>query len=87
MYMKVKDNLDFDEFLAEVGVAEMGIFSNQAEFDTIYQLCSTSSFFQQLFIWAPVLIRRFLHTDICLDIYPETLGVATIGCNLANSFC
>ena len=43
--MKVKDNLDFDEFLAEVGAAQMGIFSNQAEFDAIYQLCSMSSFF------------------------------------------
>ena len=39
--MKLKDNLDFDGFLAEVGVAQMGIFSNQA----IYQLWSTSSFF------------------------------------------
>ena len=42
--MKVKDNLDFDEFLAETMVAQMGIFSNQAEFDAIYQLCSKSSF-------------------------------------------
>ena len=44
-YMKVKDNLDFDDFLAEVGVAQMGFFSNQAEFDAIYQFCSMSSFF------------------------------------------
>ena len=43
--MKIKYKLDFDEFLAEVGVAQMGIFSNQAEFCAIYQLCSTSSFF------------------------------------------
>ena len=43
--MKVKDNLDFDEFLAKTIVAQMGIFSNQAEFDAIYQLCSKSSFF------------------------------------------
>ena len=41
-YMKVKGNLDFDEFLAEVGVAQMRIFLNQAEFDAIYQLCYTS---------------------------------------------
>ena len=40
--MKVKGNLDFDEFLAEVGVAQMRIFLNQAEFDAIYQLCYTS---------------------------------------------
>ena len=40
--MKVKD---FDEFLAELGVAQMGIFSNQVEFDAIDQLCSMSSFF------------------------------------------
>ena len=38
--MKVKNNLDFDEFLAEVGVGQMGIFSNWAAFDAIYQLCS-----------------------------------------------
>ena len=43
--MKVKDNLDFDAFLTETMVAQMGIFSNQAEFDAIYQLCSKSSFF------------------------------------------
>ena len=40
--MKVKDNLDFDEFHAEVGVAQIGIFSNQAKYDAIYQLCFTS---------------------------------------------
>ena len=33
------------KFLAEVGVAQIGIFSYQVEFDTIYQLCSKSSFF------------------------------------------
>ena len=38
-------SLDFDKFLVEVGIAQMGIFSNQAEFDVIYQLCSVSSFF------------------------------------------
>ena len=43
-FMKVKDNLDFDELLAETMVAQMGIFSNQAEFDAIYQLCSKRSF-------------------------------------------
>ena len=43
--MKVKDNLDFNEYLPELGVAQMGIFSIEAEFDAIYQLCSTSSFF------------------------------------------
>ena len=29
--MTVKDNLDFDEFIAEVGVAQMGIASNQTD--------------------------------------------------------
>ena len=43
--MEVKDNLNFDEFLVEVRVAQTGIFLNQAKFDAIYQLCSTSSFF------------------------------------------
>ena len=41
-FMKVKDNLDF----AEVGVAQIGIFSKQTEFDTIDQSCSISPFFQ-----------------------------------------
>ena len=36
--MKVKDNLDVNEFLTEVGVVQLGIFSNQTEFDAIYQL-------------------------------------------------
>ena len=33
---------------------------------------------QQLFIVAPALFRRLLHTYICLDIYPETVAVATV---------
>ena len=76
--MKVKDNLDFDEFLARTMVAQMGIFSNQAEFDEFINYVPRVHSFQQLFIWVPTLFRRFLHTDICLDIYHETLGVATI---------
>ena len=32
-FIKVKD---FDEFLTEVGVTQMEIFSNQADFDAIY---------------------------------------------------
>ena len=72
-FIKLKENLDFDEFLAEVGVAQVGIFSNQAEFGAIHQLCSKSLFF-------PTLFRRFLHmpTYICIDIYSKTLGVAII---------
>ena len=76
--MKVKDNPDFDEFLAEVGVAQMRIFSNQVEFDAIYQFYSTSSFFSTTLHLTPTLFKRFLHTYICLTLYPETLGVATI---------
>ena len=44
-FMKVKDNLDLDEFLTEVGVVKIEIFSNQTELDAIYQLGFTSSFF------------------------------------------
>ena len=33
---------------------------------------------QQLFIWAPTLFRRPLHTYFCLDIYPERLAIASI---------
>ena len=43
--MKVNHNLDFDEFIAEVGVALMEIFCNQTEFYAIYQFCSANSFF------------------------------------------
>ena len=35
------------------------------------------NFFQQLLIEAPKLFRRFSHAYICLDIYPEIVGVAT----------
>ena len=52
-FMKVKDNLDFDEFLAEARVAQMGIFSNQAEYDAIFQLCSTISFFVTILHLSP----------------------------------
>ena len=34
--MKVKNNQVFDEFLAEVGEDQMGIFSNQTECDAIF---------------------------------------------------
>ena len=61
-----------------MGVAQMGMFSNQAEFDAIYQLCLRVHSFQQLFIWVSTLFRRSLHTYICLDMYPKILGVATI---------
>ena len=36
--MKEKNNLDVNEFLTEVGVVQLGIFSNQKEFDAISQL-------------------------------------------------
>ena len=42
--------------------------------------------FQQLFIWASTLFRRFLQTYICLDINPETLGVATIEVQFSQQF-
>ena len=42
--MKIKYSLDFDSFPAAMGVALMDIFSNQVEFDAIFQLCSTSLF-------------------------------------------
>ena len=45
-FMKIKDDLDFDEFFAEVGVVQMGIFSNSTEFSAINQLCFPSLSFQ-----------------------------------------
>ena len=44
---------DFDEFLTEVGVAQMGIFFNQMEGDAIYQLYSTSLFFPTTLYLSP----------------------------------
>ena len=78
--MKVKDYLDFDEFRAEMGLSQMGIFSNQAECDAVSQLCSISSVYPTTLRCSPIvaLFRRLLHTYICFDIYPETVGVATI---------
>ena len=44
-FMKVKDNLNYEEFLTEVGIVQMGIFLNQMEFEATYKLCFTISFF------------------------------------------
>ena len=55
-FTKVKDNLDFDEFLAEVGVAQMRILFNQVEFDAIYQFYSTSPFFPKPLHLSPNII-------------------------------
>ena len=33
---------------------------------------------QQFFFWAPTLFKIFSHIYICLDLYPETIGVANI---------
>ena len=43
--VRLFDNLDFDDFRAEVGVAQIDMFSNRTECDAIYQSHSTSSFF------------------------------------------
>ena len=44
----------------------------------------TRSFFQQIFSRTSTLFRRYLHTYICLDIYPRTVGVADIEIYLLN---
>ena len=69
--MKVKDNLDFGEFLAEWGVAQMEIFSIKRNLMQFINYVLRVHSFQQLFIWVPTLFRRFLYTDICLDITLE----------------
>ena len=43
--MKAVGYLDFDEFFVEVGVIQIGYFSEQMECDMIYQLSLTRSFF------------------------------------------
>ena len=42
--MKAVGYLDFDEFFVEVGVIYIGYFSEQMEYDMIYQLSLTRSF-------------------------------------------
>ena len=77
-FMKSVDYLDFDQFFVEVWVIKIGSFSKQIEYDMIYQLSLAKSFFQQICIQTSTLFRRVLHTYICLDIYPGTVGVAAI---------
>ena len=77
-FMKSVGYLDFDEFFVEVGVIQIGSFSKQMEWDMIYQLSLSRSFFPQNFIRTSTLFRRFLRTYIHLDVYPETVGDAAI---------
>ena len=48
-FMKAEGNLNFDGFLAEVGIAQTESFSKQTKCDVIYQICLTSSFFATTF--------------------------------------
>ena len=41
--------LDFDEFFVEVGVIQIGYFSKRMEYDMVYQLSLTRSFFSTNF--------------------------------------
>ena len=43
--MKAVGYLNFDDFFVEVGVIQIGYFSEQMEYDMIYQLSLTRSFF------------------------------------------
>ena len=47
--MKAYNSLDYDEFIAEVRVAQIGSFSNQTEYDVMYQSYLTFSFFPAAF--------------------------------------
>ena len=77
-FMKVKDYLDFDEFRTEMGLSQTAIsLIRRNVMQSINHVLWVQST-QQLFILAPALFRRLLHTYICFDIYPETVGVATI---------
>ena len=44
-FMKSACHLDFDDFFVEVGVIQIRYFSKQMEYDMIFQLCLTRSFF------------------------------------------
>ena len=59
-------------------MTQVGPFSSQTEYDVIYKLHLTCSFFLTFFIWGVTLFRRSLHTHICLDIYPEAVEVEAI---------
>ena len=48
-FIKSVGYLDFDEFFVEVGVISIGSFSTQMEYDIIYQLSLTRSFFPRNF--------------------------------------
>ena len=78
-FMKVKEYLDFDEFCAEKRVFQMGIFYNQIDLMQFINYVLRVQSTQKLFIVAPALFRKLLHTYNWLDIYPETVGIATIG--------
>ena len=76
--MKVKDYINFDEFRAVMGVSQMGFFKIKRNAMQFVNYVLRVQFTQQVLIVAPAIFRRLLHTYICLDIYPETVGVATI---------
>ena len=44
-FFKSVGYLDFDEFFVDVGVTQIGSFSKQMEYDMIYELSWTGSFF------------------------------------------
>ena len=77
--IKVKDNLDFNDFFRWSGGRPNGFFSRIKRhlMQFINYVLRVHSV-QQLFIWAPTLLRRFPHTYIYLDMYSKTLGVTII---------
>ena len=87
-FKRLKDNLDFDEFLVEMGVAQMGISSNQTECDAIHQLNSTSSFFPTTFHLSPNNFLKDSYIPMFALIYALKLsGLQLLNCGLANMFC
>ena len=82
--MKVQGNLDFDEFIADAMVAQIGSFCAEIEYDVIRQLFLTNSFFPTNFHMigdnnSYMLIVTFVYT---MELQREKL----LKCSLDNRF-
>ena len=77
-FMKSAGYMDFEELFVEVGVIQIGSFSKEMEYDMIYQLSLTISFFPTNFHSNLNTIQNILTYLYCFYIYPRNVGVAAI---------
>ena len=76
-FLKAEGNLDVDEFIAKVELIQMGssqIKRGRCNLTTI----AIEFFVPTTFDSRSSPFRRSLHTCICLDKYPRSVGVAAI---------